>query len=304
MDAVHFDMSLLSSPPLTSMDFHDSTFFQTSIPGAPVPELPTPAAVLEASSHRSSARGIVRFDDLNLFVKYGPPSYVRVEEALALRAVNKAFPDKQVPTPELFGWRVDGGKIFIYMGLVQGPTVSRSWETLTREDKESICEQLGQIIKHLRRIIRPSHFPLVGSINGGPVQDLYFRGSDKRGPFSDVKAFHDTLQAEAIPRMPVSERPPDPYRCLLPDTVDVYFTHGDLNLGNIMLSDAPGPKKIVAIVDWEQAGWYPEHWEYCKLLLAEPCSGEWRVDGWADKVVTPREEEFEAFGEYWHWRQP
>lgn len=104
--------------------------------------------------------------------------------------------------------------------------------------------------------------------------------------------------------MPVSERPPDPYRCLLPDSVDVYFTHGDLNLGNIILSDAPGPKKIVAIVDWEQAGWYPEHWEYCKLLLAEPCSGEWRVDGWADKVITPREEEYEAFGEYWHWRQP
>ena len=41
------------------------------------------------------------------------------------------------------------------------------------------------------------------------------------------------------------------------------FTHDDLVPPNIILSPGPNPK-VVAILDWGQAGWYPAYWEYCK----------------------------------------
>ncbi|KAJ5135168.1 uncharacterized protein N7515_004446 [Penicillium bovifimosum] len=45
--------------------------------------------------------------------------------------------------------------------------------------------------------------------------------------------------------------------------VPVVFTHDDLVPPNIMLSSGPNPK-VVAVIDWGQAGWYPAYWEYCK----------------------------------------
>jgi thiamine kinase-like enzyme len=104
--------------------------------------------------------------------------------------------------------------------------------------------------------------------------------------------------------MPMAERPPDPYRDLLADDVDICFTHGDLNLRNIMIDGAPGAVKISAIIDWEQAGWYPAYWEYCKSLIAVPYDHEWRDSGWSDTVMYRYEDEWIAFSEYWMWRQP
>ncbi|KAI1333114.1 kinase-like domain-containing protein [Xylariaceae sp. FL0255] len=38
----------------------------------------------------------------------------------------------------------------------------------------------------------------------------------------------------------------------------IIFTHGDIAARNILVRDG----KIVALLDWEFAGWYPEYWEY------------------------------------------
>ncbi|OTA99099.1 hypothetical protein M426DRAFT_68456 [Hypoxylon sp. CI-4A] len=305
MGTVRIDTSELLECNVPNMDFHDTAFFQTSRPEAHVPQLPTPAVIRKAHSiAHPVAQGTIRFEALNLFVKFGPPYFVRREEALALRAMNKAFPDNRVPTPELYGWKEDEGDIFIYMSLVRGSTLQGAWDSLTRDDKESICTQLSQIVVALREIEAPSAPPSLGSITGGRVQDLYFLFSRRAGPFPDVKAFHDALSAEAIPNLPGLENPSEPYRGLLPNMAKVYFTHGDLNRKNIIVSDAPGPRKIAAVVDWEQAGWYPEYWEYCKLLISESYAEEWRDAGWADKVMTIYEDEFEIFSKYCQWRRP
>jgi thiamine kinase-like enzyme len=76
------------------------------------------------------------------------------------------------------------------------------------------------------------------------------------------------------------------------------FTHGDLHISNILVRPRPSPTptanadddeltpgssttgwKIVALLDWECAGWYPEHWEYVKILS----SVKWRSD-WAARA--------------------
>ncbi|POR32750.1 Putative phosphotransferase enzyme family protein [Tolypocladium paradoxum] len=42
----------------------------------------------------------------------------------------------------------------------------------------------------------------------------------------------------------------------------IVFTHGDIAARNIMVRDG----RIVALLDWEFAGWYPEYWEYVFAL--------------------------------------
>lgn len=139
---------------------------------------------------------------------------------------------------------------------------------------------------------------LLGSINGGRVQDIYFRAGYEAGPFHNVPSFNDWVQLAALPGLPMAERPDDPYRPFLPDMCSVYFSHGNLHLQNIILSDIPGCRRIIGIVDWEQAGWYPEYWEYCKLTIAGLYNHDWRGGGWADSIVTPYKEEWIAFSEY------
>ena len=147
----------------------------------------------------------------------------------------------------------------------------------------------------------------LGSVDVGHVTDLYFRSRDHRvGPFRTIKEFNDSLQKGAfhvLDKPPSLEPLPDPYREYLSDSGGICFTHRDFNLRNAMGSEE-GPLGIVAVVDWEQAGWYPEYWEYAKLLVAEIHSDEWRWDGWVDRVIQVYENERFVVGEYWGWRCP
>ncbi|KAI1112331.1 hypothetical protein F5Y14DRAFT_422324 [Nemania sp. NC0429] len=60
-------------------------------------------------------------------------------------------------------------------------------------------------------------------------------------------------------------------------------------LGNIIVSpDEHSVYHIAGIVDWEQAGWYSEYWEYFKLYYGVEIDHPWRAEGWADKVMIRR----------------
>ena len=79
------------------------------------------------------------------------------------------------------------------------------------------------------------------------------------------------------------------------------FTHGDLHPGNILVSqEEDGSWKIVAIIDWENSGFYPAYWESIKmtntmdisvdsdwhLFLPESCSpSRYPVDWLVDTVL-------------------
>lgn len=91
------------------------------------------------------------------------------------------------------------------------------------------------------------------------------------GLFFTIKSFNDWLFAAATGRTPGPEEilgldHPHMYRDLIPNTGNVYFTYGYLTLGNIIISGAPVSHRVGGIIGWEQAGWYPEYWECCKIL--------------------------------------
>lgn len=56
-----------------------------------------------------------------------------------------------------------------------------------------------------------------------------------------------------------------------------------------MLTPGPLPR-VAAIIDWEQAGWYPEYSEYCKVKrmnqFLEPLHTEW-VEKYVSIILKP-----------------
>ncbi|KAG5994853.1 hypothetical protein E4U43_003163 [Claviceps pusilla] len=299
---VRIDVASLPDNAAAEMDFRDTSFFQS---GDPSLQLPSPASILQ--QHPGKTTGNVRFEHLNLLVKMGYWYHVRFEEVQTLRAMRQVFANNEVPVPEVCGWRKHGNMCSIYMSLIPGQTLDQAWPTLTNEDKGLICADLSRIVGQLRRLVQgPSGNCFVGSINGGTLLDRFFRFDYEEGPFPTVKSFNDWFFAAATRQRPGPGKAidPGPYRHLLPDTGNIYFAHGDLTLTNIMISDGPAPRRISAILDWEQSGWFPEYWEYCKLLYAVDYEHGWRVDGWADKVMKPFPDEWELFAEWSLWRCP
>ena len=89
----------------------------------------------------------------------------------------------------------------------------------------------------------------------------------------------------------------DPWRQLLDDNSPIVLTHGDLHQSNIIVS-ATSPAYVLAIVDWEQSGRYPDYWEYCKTVYTVYESDDWRSAGWIDSILTPHPLAKEAFDFY------
>lgn len=142
----------------TEMDFLDSSFFASE----PVRKsLPTPSEVIARSKDfKSTPRPTpVKFESLNLLVKFGP--HVVVNEALCLNFIHKALFEK-VPVPEVYGWKVEGGCVFIYMELIRGESLHNRWDSLSDPDKTLICDQLRETVSLLRKIEQDPTDPFIG----------------------------------------------------------------------------------------------------------------------------------------------
>ncbi|KAI0032374.1 hypothetical protein K488DRAFT_33700, partial [Vararia minispora EC-137] len=61
---------------------------------------------------------------------------------------------------------------------------------------------------------------------------------------------------------------------LLNEQADICFTHGDLVPKNIMVDPSDG-YRITGILDWENAGFYPSFWEYCRMHDPDFLSPQW-----------------------------
>ncbi|KAF7125574.1 hypothetical protein CNMCM5793_001791 [Aspergillus hiratsukae] len=179
------------------------------------------------------------------------------------------------PPPVVYGWRTDGDVKYIYMEYIRGQTLEQAWDELEPEDRDMICRELRTICDNLRRLEQDPSDPFVGNIARGPLYDRAL-GLDyipDAGPFTTVQEFHDWFTF--LPRRPMPDPysvPIEPYRYELPD--DIKFTHGDLHRSNIIISSSP-PYGTLAVIDWEQSGWFPAYWEARKAQFTALWGEEW-----------------------------
>lgn len=166
-------------------------------------------------------------------------------EAFALQFV-KAYTTIPVPTVLSSSWDR------ITMQYVEGQTLQQSWPVLTSDERSNILTQLTGYVAQMRALSGIYLGRLDGQ--GVIVPSIMTRSG---GPFCTLTEFHHWLvrppkriEAESMYWHQITTQ--------LGTDYPVVFTHGDLAARNILVRDG----RIVAILDWEFAGWYPEYWEY------------------------------------------
>ncbi|KAJ3568455.1 hypothetical protein NP233_g5696 [Leucocoprinus birnbaumii] len=125
-----------------------------------------------------------------------------------------------------------------------------------------LLDDMRNALLELRSV--QSESSAICGLGGRPLPSA--RCSDQRHtlpPSQDVNSFHEKLLAMAL-RGPCESRRPRIMQLAEPvfrKHHRVCFTHTDLNSLNIMVRNG----RLVGIIDWEYAGWYPEYWEYTAL---------------------------------------
>jgi RIO-like serine/threonine protein kinase len=110
---------------------------------------------------------------------------------------------------------------------------------------------------HAIKMDRDSKYTITNA-TGGPCLD-YRIGGDPVGPFHSEKEFSELLRLGILPDL------------MHRTDHKIVFTHADLNMRNILVKDG----RISGIVDWENAGWFPEYWEYTKCHFGVRLSKRW-----------------------------
>ncbi|KAL2816116.1 phosphotransferase enzyme family protein [Aspergillus granulosus] len=234
----------------------------------------------------------VVFEDMGLFIKWG--SSVQISEALGLLVLGQVL-DGHVPVPEVYGWRTDGDATFIY---IRGQTLEQAWDIMEPGERVTICRELRTICDNLRRLQQDPSDTFVGSMTRGPLYDRAFHENfmHEAGPFMTVRDFHNWFTF--LCRRPMADPhsvPVEPFRDELPDSCEIKFTHGDLHRSNIIVTPHR-PYRTLAIVDWEQSGWFPAYWEARKAQY----TADWREE-WSTRYLPMILEQYTATRDAWEY---
>lgn len=176
-----------------------------------------------------------------------------------------------VPVPEVIDAFVhpETNHPCILMEYIDGRPLDQVWDTYSESQKEHILSQLKGYLDELRQI----KGTFIGSVDGTCCADQFFDGEDNAsyGPYDSEMASNDGLvrALEARARNTWTERVVKFIRAM-PEH-GIVFTHNDWAPRNILLRDG----HVVAILDWEFSGFYPDYWEFVKSL----CWPDWQ-SGW------------------------
>jgi aminoglycoside phosphotransferase (APT) family kinase protein len=173
-----------------------------------------------------------------------------------------------LPVPRVHEVGVTDGEVFIKMEFIPGNRLDAVWPNMTEEEKKDICRQLQAILTKMRSLSWRT--ALIGSCSGGVARDCRQYTDYSDGPYQDEGSFNSTFYFDLVKTIPV------PIRTALCRQLRsdhrIVFSHGDLAQHNILVKDG----QITALLDWEFAGWYPEHWDYIKFF-ERPCAhSDWK----------------------------
>ena len=180
------------------------------------------------------------------------------------------------------------------MKYVLGDSLETVWSSniLSPEEKRTIVKQAAGYINQLRRL-EPPQKGIVASAELGRCLD-YRVGYKPFGPFISNEEFHSFLRGYVLLENCTQVFGESVTRCHN-RRYRTCFSHGDICLRNIIVRDG----KIVAMVDWQFAGWYPEYWEYTKAHFGLLNTPDWYVE--FEHAVPQYDDELEA--ERALWRQ-
>ena len=201
---------------------------------------------------------VYKVDDSTI-VKFG--DCVRFAEAEAMRLVRQALPISPVPRGCLTHIEMNQRRLICHhMEFIEGDTLENVWDSFSPSQKGEIIEQLQGYFSHLRDI----KGDFIGSVDRTACEDPLFDNElGAYGPFRDENEFNGGI-VNALKRAESSSFV-DMIGLMIHSVMknhDIVLTHGDFAPRNILVRGTT----VVAVLDWELSGFYPEYWEYFKAL--------------------------------------
>ena len=164
-----------------------------------------------------------------------------------------------IPVPYPINLLLSRTESFLVTSRIEGGLAGLALDECSNEEIHQMAQDLRSWIAQLHAIkrARDSNYAITNA-TGGPCLDYRIDGCPV-GPFRSEKEFSESLQIGALPGL------------MHRTGYKIVFTHADLNMRNILVKDG----RISGIVDWENAGWFPEFWEYTKCRFGVKHSQRW-----------------------------
>jgi hypothetical protein len=258
----------------SKIDDHHPPSKSSPINDTPLNRILTLAAIKLLNRHRPYT-GRVLMISKRICIKFGP--HTHLSEASAMRFIAA---HTSIPVPKVLCAFTRHSWTYIVMERVDGDMIGRGWVNRSPESKMKILSQVKRMIDEMRRI--PVVHANIANVDGGSLYDGRVAGTSLRfGPFHTAQEFHKHLRRgmefhhnlhPEIKELIVQHE--EPY-------LSLNFTHGDLSSLNILARK----DEVVAIVDWETAGWYPSYWEYTTACQVNPQNPFWRAE--IEKFLDP-----------------
>lgn len=141
------------------------------------------------------------------------------------------------------------------MDYMPGKRLDEVWHTLDSNQKFCIANELHSYITQLRSL----KGEYIGAVERGKAI-IGRRISIEGGPFDSEQQFNEFILGDLVQSAPDLLR--HYAKHALSSNHEIVFTHSDISPRNILVEDG----RVTAILDWEDAGWYPEYWEYTQAL--------------------------------------
>ncbi|OSD02659.1 kinase-like protein [Trametes coccinea BRFM310] len=241
-----------------------------------VPHLIWPSRTLRVLGQGVDGQGVIYDLGDGRVVKTG--AAVSVNEAKAMVFVRA---HTSIPVPKVYMVFKHEDLVHIVMERIDGVDfrtaqhrdANGEWSPdggmLTPQGVRNIVQHLSQIIQELRDLGRrfPLDQPHFGSWPEGPFRNSYFSIDPPSLPFASDAEFHRYF----LKRLESKYSDTSTYRDLeelfrtSPAEPAPVLSHGDFADRNILVKD----DRVVAIIDWETFGWYPEFWDLMGLWMSQ-----------------------------------
>ncbi|KAL3419882.1 hypothetical protein PVAG01_08381 [Phlyctema vagabunda] len=205
----------------------------------------------------STTSGIQRLP-FGMYLKYGPKNHAE-RHAGEFNALKIVRSQTRIPVPRPIDLLLSRNESFLVTSRIEGGPAGLGLDEYSDEEMHQMAQDLRAWIDELHSITRnrESKYAITNAI-GGPCLDYRISG-DRVGPFPSEKEFSESLQLGILPGL------------IHRTDHEIVFTHADLNMRNILVKDG----RITGIVDWENAGWFPDYWEYTKCHFGVRLSKRW-----------------------------
>lgn len=205
--------------------------------------------------------------------RFGIPLVLKVTdrtvstEADALRYLNQVV--SHLPIPRLVGSFELDGKVYTIMTKLPGHRLLDKWQDITaKKCTDVVVKEVTAILRQLWDISQPAEIQgkVMMSASGHGLPHPRTLHESLGGPYSSTIECYDSMSDTKM-----SNFSPHITTALTKDPI--VWVHTDLRMQNVLVDD---DGHVTGIVDWEDSGWLPRHWQL--HILRRPrlgCMGAW-----------------------------